>query len=309
MLQLVDIIGPVFLLVAIGWGAGRAGLVDAAGGRAIGTLILWVAMPVLIVRAFVVHGVTEILDARLLAIYAAASLALVIGMYALLKARGREARRAGVAAMGAAGPNSGFIGYPLVTLALGDATGAAVLANALLVENAATIPLSLALAKREGGARPLAALKGFVMAALTSNPLVGSVIVGALISLSGLALPTPVMRTMDLLSGAATPMALAAVGVALATMPKGTARRDRPLTAFAKLAVQPALVLGGVLALGMMTDPAGLGLVLNAACPMMATYPVICSRAGEETWAAATLMTAMAASALTLPLWLWGLGI
>ena len=309
MLQLLDIIAPVFLLVGIGWGAGRAGLVDAAGGRAISTLILWVAMPVLIVRAFVVNGVAEVLDLRLLAAYAAASLALVAIMYAGLRAKGREARRAGVAAMGAAGPNSGFIGYPLVTLALGDATGAAVLANALLVENAGTIPLSLALAKRQGGARLLAAVKGFFVAALTSNPLVGSVIVGSLISLSGVALPSPVMRSMDLLAGAATPMALAAVGIALATMPKGTARRDRPLTAAAKLLVHPALVLGAVWALGLAGDPAGIGFVLVAACPMMATWPVICSRAGEETWAAATLMTAMAASALTLPLWLWGLGI
>ena len=309
MLQLLDIILPVFLLVGVGWGAAKGGLIDAAGGRAISTLILWVAMPVLIVRAFVVHGVAEVLDLRILLAYAAASWLLVGAMYWALKAKGREAKRAGVAAMGAAGPNSGFIGYPLVTLALGDAAGATVLANALIVENAGTIPLSLALAKREGGARPLAAVKGFVVAALTSNPLVGSVIVGALLSLSGLALPSPVMRTMDLLAGAATPMALAAVGVALATMPKGTARRDRPLTAAAKLLIHPALAFAAVWALGLAGEPVGAALVLISACPMMATWPVICSRAGEETWAAATLMTAMAASAVTLPLWLWALGV
>ncbi|MGG7567548.1 AEC family transporter [Rhodovulum sp. DZ06] len=310
MLAVFEIVAPVFALVAIGWAAAKGGIVSPEGGRALGALILWIAMPALIVRAFVERGVTEVLDWRMAAGYAGASLALLVATYVLLRLRGRPHARAGVGAMGAAGPNSGFIGYPLVTLALGPEMGAMVLANALLVENAMTVPLSLALAQRGGGASPLRAAWGLLKAAFTSNPLLGSVILGAVLSLSGIGLPGPSGTVIALLSGAATPVALIAVGAALAHLPEGTARRDRPEVAAAKLVLHPALVLGAVaLLIGSWQDPRAVGMALTAASPMMAAYPAICARVQETPWAAATLVTAMAGSVASLPLWLWALGV
>ena len=191
MIHILSIVAPVFMLAGIGWAFARAGLVGPEGGRSLGAITIWVAMPALILRAFVDNGVAQMLDWRIMLGYGAPSLLLLIAGFAAFRRFGADPARAGMAALGGAAPNSGFFGFPMVTLAFGQATGAAVLANAMIVENVAIIPLGLALAAgvKKGGRR--AAIRQAFATGTLRNPLFMAVLAGSALSLAGASLPGP----------------------------------------------------------------------------------------------------------------------
>lgn len=307
MLDILDIIAPIFLLVGAGYGAAKFGLIDGAGARALGAVVLYIAFPSLIVSAFVTNGVAQILDWRLLLAYGAAGLG-SFGILALwMRAKGRPASRIAAAGLGASGPNSGFIGFPLISLALGAEVAAAILANALIIESAVLIPLALGIAGGAGAGRR-AALRRMMLEGVLRNPMIIAIAIGAFLSLSGIGLPGPVGRAAAIMSAASTPMALLALGVALALMNPGEARRDFPEVIAAKLLLHPALAFAtGALMASQASLPEArwIGVALTSASPMMTIYPIIGRRIGEESWAARTLFLAMLGSVATLSFWIW----
>lgn len=310
MLQVIDVIAPIFLLVLCGFLAARGGIVNAEGGRAIGAIVLYVSFPALIIRAFVERGVTTILDWRLILAYGAAAVLVFALMHTLYRARGRGHARAGIAALAASASNSGFVGFPLISLTLGPDVAAVILANALIVENFFTIPLGLGMAGREGAASPAAAFRQALGAGIAKNPMVISCAVGAAISLTGLHLPGPVDKAAELLAASSTPMALVSVGITLALTGEGRARRDIGEALAAKLVALPVLALGIALALhevAGLTETRVIGIVFTAACPIMATLPIIGRRAGEEPWCARTMMASMVLGIGTLSVWILAL--
>jgi predicted permease len=304
MLQILTIVAPVFELVGVGWGLSRAGLVGAEGGRALGAATIWVAMPAMILRAFLDNGVAEMIDWRIMLGYGAPSLLLLLGGFAVYRRLGRDDARAGMAALGGAAPNSGFFGFPMVTLAFGLVTGAAVLANAMIVENIVMIPLGLALAAglKRGGA--WAALRQAFANGVLRNPLVLAVIAGAALSAAGLGLPGPVDTAVAMLASAAAPLALLVIGVTLFGLPRKAGGPDAIGAAATKLAVQPALVMAAMAVIPGVDPVRAAGMALTAAAPMITIYPLLGARFGQDRFCAAALMLAMLGAMLTLPLWL-----
>lgn len=98
-------------------------------------------------------------------------------------------------------PNSGFIGYPVLLLALPSVAGV-VLGLNMLVENLVTIPLVLALAERGAGSRGSWLQQVRETAGrLIRNPMVVGILLGLLVSIFGVSLPAVLTRAVDLFPG------------------------------------------------------------------------------------------------------------
>lgn len=303
MAYILAITLPIFLLIGLGYGSVRQGILAKADSRILGLFVLNFAMPALIFRAFSQRAFAEVIDPRYLAGYAAASLLLFAAVYSVARLIPSTSRpRAALQAMGGAMSNSGFIGYPVAAMALG-APAASAMAMCMLVENLLMLPLMLLLAEMQGG-RSKGEILRETFIRLARNPLLIAITAGVAFGLSGLILPATLARTLDLLAAASAPVSLFVIGAALVGVRAKGMLAGVSLVAIAKLLVHPLLMLVAILVFPP-RDPALVkAMVIFAAAPMITIYPLFGQRYGEEEFCAAALLVSTLASFFTISLWL-----
>ena len=106
----------MFLYLMIGYLLYRNKLLTSTGSAELGKMLLYVVMPVAIVKSYIQTYSAEMLVGFLIS-FAAAALALILSMIISTLVFGR---RDAVRQFGAAFSNAGFIGIPLVQMTLGD---------------------------------------------------------------------------------------------------------------------------------------------------------------------------------------------
>ncbi|NGO89543.1 MAG: AEC family transporter [Halomonas sp.] len=144
--------------------------------------------------------------------------------------------------------------------------------------------------------------------ALIKNPLILGCLVGIALNLSGIGLPGWSEDTVSLLGGAALPLGLVAVGVAL--RPRALLRFDRGVLATntIKLVLMPVLVL--MLAWALRLDPVSRDVaLLFAALPTATSAYILARQLGGDAELMAAIITGQTLLAmLTLPMWLQWVG-
>lgn len=300
MSEILSITVPLFVLVGLGYASVRARLFGAPEMRALASFVLYVALPALIVRAFGQRALGEMVVPNYLLAYGAGSLA-VFGTGLLAMRLLRQPAAAGaIAAMGMSCSNTGYFGYPLAALVIGPPAAAAMAMN-MLVENLLVIPLGLALAEgASSGADGWRAALRETAVRLLRSPLILALAAGVLLSLSGLQLPVPVARAIDMLAVASGPLALFVIGGLL----HGTAVRGMagPLLwiVAGKLVLHPLAVALALWAFPVAEPSLALAAVLMAGVPMIAIFPVLGQRFGQDRLCAAALLCAVLAAFVTL---------
>lgn len=312
MLAILSITLPVFAAVALGYGCTRGGLFKPSDMRLLGSFVMNLALPALLFREVATRHVSEVFDLTYMLIYAiGALLAGAVLFTALSLARVSPTRRA-VAVMGTTCPNSGFVGYPLMLLALPDLAGQ-ILALNMLTELFVIIPINLVLfelAKSSEGSKPLHVLSN-AMISIFRRPLVIAILFGLTVSLAGLPLSQPLLRTVDIFAASAAALALFSIGGALVGLPFKGHRALASVTAASKLLLQPAMVALALLlipALGL--APLSLemraAIILSAAIPMFSIYALFAAELGHEGMASIAQIIATGFSFISLSaLMLW----
>lgn len=308
-MTLIDTLLPLFLLIALGFGAIRAGVVAAGAVPALGALVIRLALPALVFLALSRRPPAEVFEPTLFTAYAVGSLAtmgLCVMVARALLGLGRA--ETAVVAIGVSMANSGFMGFPIGQAVLGAETAATVLAHTMLVENLVILPLGLMLLARAQSAQ--GAGQGLA-GALLRNPLIIAIVAGVALATTGLHLPGVIRGVLDLLAQLAAPLALLVIGGMLASTPGGGARVPVVLILAGKLALHPLAVWAALLAMPGAPSPlAGAG-VLFASMPMVTIFPLLCAPAGAAAGrlAALALMVATLGSFATLPLVIMLLGL
>ena len=303
MIGLVSLVLPIFLLIATGYAAARMGAIPPDLVKALGGFVLNFALPALILVALMQQDLRQTLNWNYVVAYGVGSLIAFGAAFGISRlVAGATMARAAMTALGGASSNSGFVGFPVASLALG-APALTALPRSMLFENLRINPLALALAEfgRSGGGGPFGVVRD-TLARLFRTPLVIAILVGAVLSGTGLSLPGPVFTTLEMMAGAAIPCALFAVGGTLAALKVEAVARDVPLIVLVKLVVHPLAVAAAFAAVGGV--PAGLfaaGIIM-ASAPMLTVYPILGARYGEESVCAAALLAATAIGAVTLVL-------
>lgn len=259
---------PFFLLIAAGAIAARSKVLDGLAARGLSSYVFWIGFPALLVHALAAApppdaDVGKILAAYGLGLGAALALPLIIGR---LRGWRREARAG--AAMAASVGNTAFLGVPIATAVFGKAVSGA---TAAMIAVDCTVVIGLAtavLVSAEGDAQGWRTLRRTLF-----NPLVVAAALGAVLCLTGLALPGPIDRALGLLAATASPVGLVALGVVVGSELSHPRAPEAPSDAAAvavaltiKLVVAPLIVwlLAGLFRAPPLFQAAA---TLLAACP------------------------------------------
>lgn len=303
MAQIIGIILPLYVLIGIGYLAVRGRYLAPDDLLGASRVIMQIFLPAMIFLAIASQPLHAALHPGFIAAYGLAALATMGLTWGLARLSGQGLTRAGIEAMGASCPNSGYFGLPLVTLVLGAGVATQAFALAVLVENLLIIPLAIALCDA-GEGRGLGWRTTLMR--LARNPLLVAVAAGLAWSATGIALPGLALRVLDMMVPVAAPAVLVAIGGALAGLsPRAEAAGAARVTT-AKLIVQPllALVLAVLLAPGL-DGPMRQALILYSASPMMTIYTLFGLRYGQEGLAATAMLAAITASIVTIPVLVW----
>jgi predicted permease len=265
-----------------------------------------VALPAMLIDTLTRGRFEDVLNAGYLAAYAAGSLiCLVLALCWARRLAPDEPGARPYIAMGMIFSNSGYVGFPIMLLALPSVAGV-VLALNVLVENILLLPIALSLADRQDArTKNRWAAVGSVILGLRRNPILLSIFAALILSLLEIELPSPLSRTVALFAQASSAIALFTIGGTLHGMPfKELGIRVGAITA-GKLLLHPlciwlALALGALAGLPALPPDLRLAMLLTGTLPTMSIYPLLGMRHGHEKFCAAALLSTTVLSFFTL---------
>ncbi len=234
---------PFFGLIFLGFAIGKFVPIPANGFFGLNLLIIYLALPALFFRLI---SKTPIADLGNWPFIAGSTLS-TLAIFLVALGAGLVLTRGNVAEAGIQGlaASYGNIGYMAPGLTLGTFGAAAAVPTALVFcfDNALMFtlaPLVMAIAGTgEKGALRVAAT---VLRRVLTHPFIIATILGVAAAAVQFVPPAPLDRLLTLLSDAAAPCALFALGVSIATRPITRVPAELPVVVGLKLIVQPALV-------------------------------------------------------------------
>jgi predicted permease len=311
MLDILAITGPIYITILIGYLTTRQGIFAKPDMRVFGKFVFNLALPAMLFNAVSQRKIGEIFNGHYVLVYLLGSLlTLLLGWLWCRRFAKMKSLSSTFYVMGMTCSNSGFVGFPILVLVLAPVAGVALAMN-MIVENFVIIPFLLALAERsQNKSRSWLQAMAVSLVKLLTNPLVIGLVLGSLVSLSGVQLPAAISRVINLFALSSSALSLFVIGGTLVGLPlKGLSRQVLPITV-GKLLVHPLAVFAVMALLTWFGMPqldasARTAALLMAAMPMMGTYIVLAQLYGQEDISAAALLVTTAASFLTLSALLW----
>ena len=309
MLKILVITFPFFALVLCGYLAARQRLLPLDAISGLNGFVLFFALPCMLYRFGANTPIAQLLDVSVALTWLLCGLAMVgVTVAASLNTR-IGWNDAAFGALVAAFPNSGFMGVPLLVALLGaSAAGPTILT--MVIDMVVISSLCIALSRLDGADQHGAA-KAFQKAlkGVLTNPMPWAILLGALGSVLGLALPAPVLQVVGMLADAASPVALFTIGAVLARSQIMAAAghavapqlRDYLPVALFKLFLHPLLVwLVGRLLIGLgfpLSSSALTVVVLVAALPSASNVSLLAERFGADNGRVARIILVTTAAA------------
>lgn len=306
LFDILAITGPIYVLIAIGFGAVRLRMLAAPELRALGVFVISFALPALLFKALSQRALDELIDVHALLVYVLASFVVAgLGIAFTVVVQRRGLRAGAMTAMGMAVSNSAFVGLPIAQPLFGPAANTN-LAIYLVVESMIMLPLLMTIAEigSSGHGRVGQVLRN-VVGSLVRNPMILGIVAGVACSLLGVSIPLPLARAVDMLATASAPVALFYIGGTLAGLSVRGMGANIGLIMAGKLGLH-ALAVAALLLVLPEVDPAiRAALILNACMPMASIYPIVAQKYGEQGIAAAALVATTVFSFLTISAVVW----
>ncbi len=240
---LVEIIMPVFGLVMLGYVAARLGWFEQAGIRGLSSFVFNFAIPVMLFRAIATTTLPaempwQFLTSYYLSAFCVFAGAMVVGRMVFRQ----QVQVTGIFAMAAAYSNVVLLGIPLILTTFGDSAS---LPLFMIVATQAAVMFFITTAVVEaagGDVGQLRYLPWQTTKVVIKNPIIIGLLLGLLINLLDIAVPTAIDAVTKSLSLAALPCAAFSVGASLSQYRvKGSLPQALCLVAF-KNFLHPLLV-------------------------------------------------------------------
>lgn len=289
VLSVLLITFPFFALVACGFIATWRGVLPQVAIPGLNAFVLFFALPCMLYRFGAQTPIHQLLDINVTLVYLLCA-AVMVGATVLLTRRRMGLNDAAFGALVAAFPNTGFMGVPMLAALLGAQSAGPIIVT-MAIDMIITTSACIALSRLDlaGGQGVWTAVRNSLRG-MAANPMPWSILLGGLASAMGWVLPGPVDKTVAMLAGAASPVALFTIGAVLARSQmnshENVAARDYVPIALAKLIIHPLLVW----AVGMSAMAMGLSLsqetlvvlVLLAALPSASNVSLLTDRYGAH---------------------------
>ena len=313
MLDVLNVTAPVFALVLCGYVAAARAMLPPGAIGGLNAFVYWFALPSMLFRVAGLRPIADLFEPRLAAGIAAAGLASFALTYWIVRRGGLlgQAKSVPESASFSLGASHGNVGY--LGLALLGQIGDHLLPTvtlAIITDNIVLIALTIVVLEMQRGrqANVLASL-GTAAKSVLLSPLLGSILLGLVFSIAGLALPQAVDTFTRMLAGAAGPCALFAIGAALGDRPFQFDREIGTLVAI-KLIVTPlvaALMMLVILPLDPVVAAAG---IVCAALPAASNTFIIAQRYGQPTAAiSAAILGGTMIAVVTVSAIIWASGL
>lgn len=293
---------PLFALAGLGYLLGRRP-VGRQWSTSLSGFVFTVALPAALFRLMADRSQLPSVDARLLiAFFGGCGLVFVVGRLAG-RALGLDGVDGSILAMAGIFSNNLLLGLPLATTLLGQAavpTVALVLVfNALTLWTLVTVSIEWA---RHGSP----SLHGFAatLRGVVTNPIILAIVSGTAFSFTGVPLPQVVDSPLSMLATTSTPLALVALGMGLAGYPVREGWRVSATISVLKLVVQPAVVWGLAVAVGLPTLETRAVVLLASIAVGANVYLMAQHFKALQGPVAASLVLTTALAAVTTPAWL-----
>ncbi|RZU00604.1 AEC family transporter [Rivibacter subsaxonicus] len=304
----------IFVTIAIGWAAGRTKAFSGGeAARILSNAAFFVFAPALLFRATARIDFQTLPWRALLAFFVPVVL-WMLAVYVWQRRRAAASAPAlpAVRAITVAFGNNAQLGIPIATALFGEVGLqvhlAVVSLHALTLLTILTLlverDLAHAQAQASGQRPPLLHTLLLVVRNTVIHPIVLPVLAGMAWNFTGLPIPGPVDEVLLMLGTAVVPLCLVAIGLSMGHYGlKGAAGAAASLAA-GKLLVQPALVLGAGLLLGLPALALAV-IVMAAANPTGANALMFAQRyRSQEGEATAAIVLSTLAFVATAPLWL-----
>jgi malate permease and related proteins len=295
----IELLGPIVLLVGLGASLQRAGFFGAGTMPGLNRLCYWVALPALILSSLARGGPGTgagwaSWGGRNLLVMAGATLAVAALGWCVAGAIRLRWEDRGTFTQAFFRGNLAFVGLPILLKVPGvDAAGLMLLLAPMMVLYN-VLAVAVLVASRHGlsrhTVRPLAS-------EWLRNPIIWASAAGGMAYTQGWVLPAAIGETVGLLGRMAVPLALITVGAVLAALPTGAWRGATWAAVVGKILLSPLLGLGLAELLGI-TGTDRLVLLVGLACPTaVASYTMAQQLAGDEALAAQSVVMSTIASA------------
>ena len=303
---IIDIVGPVFLLIAAGFLSVRFKLFPAAGIAGLVSFVNNFATPCLLFRAMLnVDFRTAFDPGFLLSFYIGAFVAFAIGIAAARYGFGRRPGDSVVAGFAAYFTNTVLVGLPIVHRAYGEMALPLIYAiiglHSPLLMSFGTIVMELA--RRDGA--PLGRTLRLAMQRIATNPLLIGIALGLFANLFNVPLPKVIDDATEMMTMAVLPAALFGMGGALNQYKLRESYGQAVVASVLKLVLHPLVAL--LLAVFVFNLPWELTrvAVLMAAIPSGLNVYVFATFYQRATDVAAnTILIATVMAVATVSLWL-----
>lgn len=279
MLLILTVTLPLFVLILAGYLSAWRGLIDRPGIKGINGFVFYFALPLTLFHAMATAPLARAFDARFVLTYLACAVAVhLTGMAIARWVFRRSIGEQGIQGIAASFGNLVFIALPIATALFGPAASLP-LALLVTIENGIVMPFTVSLLEIDKGAK--GNLRHAVWAAVQAilrNPVVMSVLTGAVVGLMEAPLPALFNGLVLVVSGATVPCALFALGATLAGLPVSERLRETGTMVALKLFAYPLLVFGAM-SLFPDIDPVWRAVaILSAAMPMGANVYLVAAR-------------------------------
>lgn len=313
----------MFLLILVGYLMVRFKKITLEGSKSIGNILIYLALPTIIINGFMVDRTTE----RLIGLGLSALAAALVLLLSVLISRLVLGKNV-VENFSASFSNPGFFGTPLILASLSSgavfyvASFIALLNmgqwtyGVWLLENADKEGRLLSKEERNKKAGKTGSnVKGLLLRILKA-PFMIAIFIGLIIFLSGIQVPDIPKRTLDFIAGLCTPLAMFTIGVYLAQVDLGK-MMIKPrlyLVSLVRLILVPLATLLVLWLLPKAQLEMKTALLIAASCPVgsnVAVYAQLYD--GDYPYAVETVIISSLLSVITIPLmvyiagYLWAL--
>ena len=216
MIQVINIIFPIFALIAAGYGCRKFGLLNEAASVQINRFVIWLALPAQLFDFTSRHSMALTTNGGFILAFGGSAILIYLTSLIFYWYKHRSWGQASFYGLSASYANTGYMGIPLCILALGEnSLGLAIISTLIVVCGLFSLAIIFIEAGLNAHHRWYEIILTITKSILT-NPLLLAPLIGAVLASQEMVLYVPFQNFLTLLAGAASPCALVAIGLFLA---------------------------------------------------------------------------------------------
>ncbi len=306
--QILLIVLPVFLVIGLGFGIKRTGLVDGKFILQLNRLVFFVALPALLFHRIAHADFRASFNATLLFGLIGTIIVTFVGSYLYGLLRNYPKPRLGAFCQASSRGNLAFMGLAVVFNAYGEegfATAGVLLG--ILIPLVNLLSVLVLLLSQQNTNRSISST--FWMQQLAFNPLIIASFTGILWSYYELPLPAVIDRALGIITGMSLPLALIAIGASFSPKKLQGDIRVAGVATGIKVVVQPLIAVLTLVALGISGRELGIGMIIAGTPTATAAYIMAQQLKADAELSSSIIMLSTLCSLLTYTVALYLLSI